>query len=948
MSISRIYRHISIVLIALTTMVAGGCNDDFDFSVSPSVEQRRLSLEGLKDGLANGEGFSTAITVNTYSTPWTFSALPTWITMTPNDGQQLTRVIMNGKPNNSGYESRSGQIVLSSTDPLWDFRRIYNIAQNTANQWVNISDSDCTLNYSGASFERMITVDSNCYWRIENNCNWLSVTHNGDLAAGAGGFISISCVANNTGGSRTAVLKVYTASGSLAKEIRVTQAAAELTLSSTRLKAVNAASRYQISVTSDIEWFAYSDVSWINITPTQGPAGTKNVDIEVAPNNSTNTRSGRVVFYCKDQNKRELILSGLDIVQDQAYIEISNGVSHTISSRGGDGTIQLRSNTNWVVSSLPAWISVSDMNGVGDFTLTYKAIENPTGSFRRGQIVISKPGISLSQSITVEQDCQKLTTSENSLWFDDRAASQQFGITSDAKWESKVVSGSWLSTDISSGDGNATITATVTENNSTSIRNGTINYTWPGSSLDFEVGQAPKYLSVSNETLNYGSTGGNHQFEINTNDRWTLTVEGNPTWLSVSATAGDGRGETVFTIEDNPSVNPRSARVILETENCGGAILIVNQRPRLLELSMASVYIYDKGGLSTPFTISTDGTYAIEASDSWFRPVQLEKNVYQLEVDRSADRKMRKGYLNISLTDLREGSLSLQMPVVQIPEGGTYILDEYSKEIGWDISTKQYFSKTAFGLEQNYTPSHSGGNANISQSDYGKDKDWTIGGGGTIGKNVFGNDQEWGSYKPNLSITVNKYTVDTYWGLDVTGTLKVTVKGFSTEKDWGRIDTNNSAITLLKYGVDECWAGAGGYAALIKILRYGDDKLYGNMTGFTNFTISGYNKDGLHGDNSASGNMDKTTFGDSREYGNIHGGGSFNRFPYGSDVNHGDKTGSSGTVDKWGFGNDKNQGKNPGSGTIDKWGYGNDKNHEKNSGSGNIGKNGYKNENSWD
>ncbi len=818
MSIKNFSRYIIIFVTGLVGFATSGCVDDFDNSLTPSVTPRYLSLKNA-DGSGsaeiwqnlNGEGFSKQVEVESQSTPWAFVAKPNWISIEPSSGIGSGVATITGVANESGYDSRSGMVVLSSQDPQWNFERRLQVSQKTATPWVEISEDNCKLQLSGASFERIIPVKSNCYWRVSkpSNASWLSVTDNGSSKGGQGGYISISASYNNSGSARSTTLDVYAENGARLKVISITQNPPEVSLSQTHLYAVNGASKCQLSIDSELPWTAVPDQPWIKVTPSEGNAGTTKIEVEIAENNSVSVRSGIIYFRHILAGNSYVDLTSLAIQQDRVYLEVENGGTCKFNPQGSSTNIKLRSNTNWSVSSLPAWVTVSALNGVGNTDLTITASENLTNSKRSGSIVFSKPGVSLSYTLNVEQDCPTLSPSVTQMEFGDRASWQEFDITSNVNWTSSIrATGGWLSTNVSTGSGDSKVVASVTENNSTFIRTGAINYTWSSGSSSVEVRQQPKYLSVSDETLNFSSTGGNHLLSVTTNDRWTLTAEGSPDWITLSKTSGSGQDNVSINIADNPTINPRSARVILNTENSGGAVLIINQRPRFLELSMSSVYMYQTGGVSSPFVVSTDGTYSIAASHTWFRVENVPEqgpNVYQVKIDSNPGKTTRRGTLRFSLTGLREGFYSVTMSIVQADNKTSFVLDGFSEDIDWNEKPPVYFSTSEFGSDTDWSQATRSNNT-LMQSN--------------------GSNSNLNSNKQGIRLDVKRYSIDTSWKEGKQDELSISIKGFSTDNDPCREDPNNSSVMLLRYGAKV--NSIGQPDAVSKMIKYGANKGGGN------------------------------------------------------------------------------------------------------------------------
>ena len=119
-------------------------------------------------------------------------------------------------------------------------------------------------------------------------------------------------------------------------------------------------------------------------------------------NNSTDDRTG-VITVTGGGFVREHTLTQAG---KEVQLTISS-TSNTVIKEAGDYTIQILSNTDWIVTDDKPWISESPTNGFGDATLTISRSENLT-TFVRYAIIEVQAG-SVVRTHTLTQQAQSST-----------------------------------------------------------------------------------------------------------------------------------------------------------------------------------------------------------------------------------------------------------------------------------------------------------------------------------------------------------------------------------------------------------------------------------------------------------------------------------------------------------------------------------------------------------
>lgn len=147
-----------------------------------------------------------------------------------------------------------------------------------------------------------------------------------------------------------------------------------------------------VSVTSDADWEAIANVSWLNVqAPTGGKGfGSQSVSYRVLENPLFESRIGSI-------NIGGLIHT---VTQEAAehYVEIAPS-EQSITHAGGSYTFFVSSNTTWNVSTASSWLQITSATiGSGSRNLTYTATENLTGGQRVGIIFVNDAKLTVFQS----------------------------------------------------------------------------------------------------------------------------------------------------------------------------------------------------------------------------------------------------------------------------------------------------------------------------------------------------------------------------------------------------------------------------------------------------------------------------------------------------------------------------------------------------------------------
>lgn len=756
-----------LIFIALAIGV-GSCKDDFDptGNLKPSLTARYLYSYRTEFNFYNAEASTYNFTVESIETPWAFTSTPSWLSLSPAQGNSNADITITASSNPSGDTPRTAIFYLASQLNEWNYNIAMSASQVAATPSLTAESTD--LSFGGGAESQTIAITSNCTWNAECSYSWVSLAT--DTEAGT---LTISVEPNPNSSYRTAY--AYLNYGSFYTTIYITQYPSEISASESTLTFGNEAGKYTVSIKSQADWTTTVSHSWISVTPSSGSAGTTNADIEVTPNTGIYERSGYVLIYTGGNRRLQISIKqkGLYLEADCNKLEFTSGIQSK--------TFEIESNIDWAITDKPNWLSLSKESGTGNTSITATTTDNPYTTSRSGYIVISKPGLDLKLNIKVQQAGKYFTAGSSLLQFTDKASSQNLKIESDAKWLS-ILSDSWFSTSALNGQGDADITVTVEENKTAEERTGSISYQYCEKSTNVNIHQLAKYATIDNKAFTFDSKGGSSVIELLTNEKWTATIENDTTWLSLSSKSGTGDANLTLTVKDNASINKRSTSILITPEYSQAIRIMVTQNPRYLTIDAQSIIFFATGGTSDVVQIDSDGSFEISNSDTWFTVNKLENNTFTVFATQNNSVNMRQGSVTIRMTGLTEGSFSIELPVIQA--GESFIFNGFEEDNNWNDKI--------------------GDDAlSVAIIRYTTDKNWNDHVNSKITINVSGytTDHDYNKHdKSNGKVSINPYGIDSNWNNHNNGNGNIGSFGYNDDIDWNNdsITTKQTNITKIK------------------------------------------------------------------------------------------------------------------------------------------------------
>ena len=670
------------ILAALTMLM--GCSDSVDFNPDefyPSLAARYLRVSEQEFNFPSAKSDQQSFVVSSIDTPWGFTDVMEWISLSQMSCQQSAEISLSVSENTSGDKERLGIFYVESKAEDWAYNIPLSVYQPAATAYANPELNSIT--FAGSVSNQTIKVSSNCEWNCRSDADWLLVKKNQDTSS-----VSINADENLTDVSRSANVYIYKGKECLSV-IKVTQRVAEVSVQTDLLWFECTAGAYELRIKAEASWTAKTSQSWIEVSPASGNAGESTLIISAVDNASTSHRNGYVYIIIGDKPVVEI-----PVRQKGVYIEFSDE-RIAFPSDEGEKKIMLYSNTSWVISSCPEWVSIVPMSGIGSQELNVMVMDNPNVSSRTSKIVATQPGLKISSELAISQSAKSFQYETSEILCSDKKQVISVNVITTGKWTAKS-NDSWISVTPTSMTGNSELILCIEENGEEDKRIGTITLTIGDRSYTVTIIQSGKYITVDYGNTTFGSTGAKLSIEVNTNDSWSAKVENEVSWVSLSKNNGSGNASFVATIADNPSVNSRNAFICITTTNNKSIKIPITQAARYLIVDHQGVNFFASGGTSEDISISTDGQYSLEYSSLWFTIKEKGDGVFNIIATPNATKEEREGVLTIKMTDLIDGSYSIEMPIVQSSYGAVFSVIGYSDDQNWDLESK--ISATCTGM----------------------------------------------------------------------------------------------------------------------------------------------------------------------------------------------------------------------------------------------------------
>ena len=373
-----------------------------------------------------------------------------------------------------------------------------------------------------------------------------------------------------------------------------------------------------------------------------------------------NPRTGYVYIVVSDETKQEIKVEQEGISFDVEPTSFSFPAAGSDEERAAEFTVT--TNAPWMLSgTLPDWIILNREKG--DATAKVKLIvrSNPSSTSRSATLTLRPTAVNSPRYISVTQKGINVDVSGDALKFSSEGGTQQMNLTCNGMWSALASPTAWFSVTPSSGTGSAKLTVKAEPYNGRSTRQGNLLVSCGEVNASYRITQDGTWIDLSESAFQFTSTRNSETLTLQTNKKWTATKS--DTWITLSATSGEGDCNFTVGVLDNPSVNPRTGTFTITTSDGKTVNAKVKQAGRYLTVETESVSFINAGGTQI-VQVSTDGTFNVTSSASWLTFTKYASS-FVIKAAENTAREDREATVTVSLTGLKEGKLEHTIKVKQ-------------------------------------------------------------------------------------------------------------------------------------------------------------------------------------------------------------------------------------------------------------------------------------------
>lgn len=306
--------------------------------VSPSQATTDVSPKSLYFA---SEGGSQFLSINIPNT-WRVTETLDWISLNMNNGDGIGIVSVTASANDGN--TRSGVFVVEDVVTKEKYDIYVSQVGTTSVRSFTINPTSIDAPANGGVYTVTVNYENRNgdYVGVESNLEHTDLLWIGDVAT-----LSVTVPNNPTHSDKIFNVTFTSSMGDVILTINQEGLEETLTTDKTMIGSDMNGDSNNISVNSNVPWYAETSVSWITVNPSSGD-GKMDVSIITEKNPTVEDRTGYVYFKSVETNA---ILSTIKVTQGKLVEVISiNPSSIVFDAEGGTATITITSNTSWTIT----------------------------------------------------------------------------------------------------------------------------------------------------------------------------------------------------------------------------------------------------------------------------------------------------------------------------------------------------------------------------------------------------------------------------------------------------------------------------------------------------------------------------------------------------------------------------------------------------------------------
>ncbi len=498
---------------------------------------------------------------------WTLVSSAEWLTVTPMSGNGDAMLTLTAEANTTN-ESRSAEITASTEDNT----ALLTVTQQAVQYYVNLTPREVTCPEEGGEF--VIQVSSNVDWFVAAP-QWItsSVMQGSNDATLT---LTVNPIIGDVGESREAEVFIGNLLASdKVHVVQTTEPVLGIEISPVSLRMVCTGETKTVVVTTEDSWTALTSAEWLTLSQSEGQ-GNAEVGVTANENPEYIDREAIVTFITAGGIQNTLFVRQ-EASPDPHFLEASP-LSFQFGKEGGEASITIGCDTDWLFDLDCDWLSVSQLAGTGNAIVTLTAEPNMLMEPRTYEFHVKSGDLYYEFTVVQEAGDEPVVADfmADTLSISYVGGLLHVELTSNTAWT--LEASDWITLITSSGEGDAAFDIVVDSNTNPEERIGFVNVKHGSQLLDVLVvvqEGRENILEVSVSELDVRPEGGEFTVHVTANQSWAVTIDVD--WIRCDMTSGYGNKDIVITVNPLNGLLPRTGRIKFGGSYGSQAIITVNQ-----------------------------------------------------------------------------------------------------------------------------------------------------------------------------------------------------------------------------------------------------------------------------------------------------------------------------------------------------------------------------------
>lgn len=546
------------LFVAAVAFALVGCRKPAEVSFAENAKEIEGTGETFEVGLeSNGE--------------WTVTTTVEWVAVTPNSGSGNTTLTVTVQPNSTSG-SRTAEVKATTKDNT----AVLTLTQGIMENYITVAPASIRSDEAGGEYN--VEITSNIAWRASEVPSWISLSE----IQGTGNstiVLTVLPIAGEFSTSRTT--EVVFGNDEVRASLTVEQGLTPPVLISVSPESLEMASEGEtktLNVLCEGEWNVVASQEWVTLDKSQG-SGDMTVEVTVDENPVYEQRRATVTFR-SSTGSLAVVTVTQEASADPHFLDVSPSSIH-FGSEGGERGINISCDTEWKADAGEGWLSLSEVLGTGNATITLTAEPNVLLESRTALIVIASDDLEKEITVTQEAGSEQLyvTFSPDTLYASYTGESRTVSLSSNTSW---VLESSSIIAFLTpaAGNGDATITTIIDVNSSAEPRTGYLRAKHHGQVMAelviIQEGK-PDLLETDITGIMAPGEGGEYTIHVTSNQGWAVVVS--DLWMRATPTSGFGNGDIKVVVDPMNSTRPRTGTITIKAESGKIVVVEVKQQP---------------------------------------------------------------------------------------------------------------------------------------------------------------------------------------------------------------------------------------------------------------------------------------------------------------------------------------------------------------------------------